>query len=559
MITNNGSAGVYCQNNDTDPRITSNTITGNTRSGVHSRHSSRPILASNVITENGEHGVFCQDGSWPNIGDLANTDIEDNGGNEIHDNGGYDVRNETPNHIMAEGNFWGTTNATTIDSRIHDDEEESWRGSVDYEPFLTDGTRVMTVSVPDTTVGRGASVIVPVNIESATGLGIVAAQITLIYDASIVTATKAVTEGTIASGWSDITYNVTDGQIVIWMAGTTELVGTGALVNISFDVSATTDPGSISPLALLEMLLNEGNVPVTTVDHGVFTVAGMYGDVTDDGSVTSFDASMILRYGVGLIDLNSMQQALADVTDDGTISALDASYVLQYVVGLITSFPAEGGSAPKWASLERSIRLGRSEQWNDGWTISILIDEMDGVLAGEIELIYTGVDVREVRTVDLASEYLSAVNVADGRIQLSFAGARSSAGSGRIVEMVFDGMPVLSIDRARLNEGSIPVQIAEGGIEIPSAYRLSQNCPNPFNPETTIQYDVAQTSTVHLSVYALTGQLVRTLANAAHPAGSYTVAWDGTDSTGRDVASGVYLCRMVSGEFRASRKLLLMK
>ena len=94
---------------------------------------------------------------------------------------------------------------------------------------------------------------------------------------------------------------------------------------------------------------------------------------------------------------------------------------------------------------------------------------------------------------------------------------------------------------------------------VPEGYLLAQNYPNPFNPETTISYDIAKTGTVRVSVYALTGQLVRTLVDGERPAGSYSVTWDGKDDAGRDVASGVYLCRMVAGEYSAVRKLMLVR
>ena len=102
------------------------------------------------------------------------------------------------------------------------------------------------------------------------------------------------------------------------------------------------------------------------------------------------------------------------------------------------------------------------------------------------------------------------------------------------------------------------VEMSEG-VALPSGYALSQNYPNPFNPETTISYDVAKTGTVRLSVYALTGQLVRTLVDGGRAAGRYSVMWDGTDNAGRDVASGVYLCRIAAGEYRAVRKMLLTR
>ena len=64
---------------------------------------------------------------------------------------------------------------------------------------------------------------------------------------------------------------------------------------------------------------------------------------------------------------------------------------------------------------------------------------------------------------------------------------------------------------------------------------------------------------VRLSLYNISGQLIRTLIDGAHPAGSYAIAWDGRNDAGRSVASGVYLCRMIAGEFSAVRKLLLVR
>jgi len=96
-------------------------------------------------------------------------------------------------------------------------------------------------------------------------------------------------------------------------------------------------------------------------------------------------------------------------------------------------------------------------------------------------------------------------------------------------------------------------------VDIPSAFWLYQNRPNPFNPRTTIRYDVAEAGLVRVNVYAVTGQHIRTLVDEEHPAGNYSVAWDGTTHTSRDVASGVYLCRMVCGKFNAVRKLALVR
>jgi plastocyanin len=88
----------------------------------------------------------------------------------------------------------------------------------------------------------------------------------------------------------------------------------------------------------------------------------------------------------------------------------------------------------------------------------------------------------------------------------------------------------------------------------PSSFRLYQNSPNPFNPSTSIRFDIPQTSQVRLVVYNVLGQQVATLANDVRPAGRYTVLFD----AGK-LASGVYLYRLTAGDFVATRRLMLLR
>jgi hypothetical protein len=71
------------------------------------------------------------------------------------------------------------------------------------------------------------------------------------------------------------------------------------------------------------------------------TPSGIYGDVSKNGTVSSYDASLVLQHVVGIIVLTCEQEQMGDVSDDGAISSYDAALVLQYTVGLITKFPAE--------------------------------------------------------------------------------------------------------------------------------------------------------------------------------------------------------------------------
>jgi hypothetical protein len=89
---------------------------------------------------------------------------------------------------------------------------------------------------------------------------------------------------------------------------------------------------------------------------------------------------------------------------------------------------------------------------------------------------------------------------------------------------------------------------------IPEHFALHQNYPNPFNPITKIRYSLPEISYVKLTIYDLTGRLVKTLVNETQQAGEKSVVWNA-----RDVASGIYIYRIQSGEFTQTRKMVLLK
>ena len=95
--------------------------------------------------------------------------------------------------------------------------------------------------------------------------------------------------------------------------------------------------------------------------------------------------------------------------------------------------------------------------------------------------------------------------------------------------------------------------------ETPKAYRLAQNFPNPFNPVTTIRYDVREKGLVSIKVFDVSGRLVRTLVDEVREPGSHAAIWNGWNNEGRQAASGIYFCRMEAGDFRAVRKLVLLR
>jgi flagellar hook assembly protein FlgD len=95
--------------------------------------------------------------------------------------------------------------------------------------------------------------------------------------------------------------------------------------------------------------------------------------------------------------------------------------------------------------------------------------------------------------------------------------------------------------------------------QIPTDFALNQNYPNPFNPSTIIKFSIPQTSPVHITVYNMLGQQIRTLFSGVMEAGVQTVTFDGKDQSGKALSSGTYMYRMTAGTFVQTKKMMLLK
>lgn len=94
---------------------------------------------------------------------------------------------------------------------------------------------------------------------------------------------------------------------------------------------------------------------------------------------------------------------------------------------------------------------------------------------------------------------------------------------------------------------------------IPTEFALKQNYPNPFNPDTKMSFDLPRTQNVSLQVYNILGQHVVTLASGVYEAGSHTVSWNGTNSRGENVPSGIYFYSLRTEEFSKTNKMMLIR
>jgi bacillolysin/thermolysin len=120
----------------------------------------------------------------------------------------------------------------------------------------------------------------------------------------------------------------------------------------------------------------------------------------------------------------------------------------------------------------------------------------------------------------------------------------------------FWGDPLL---RAIVKYDQVTDVAEEEQILLPTPFVLHQNCPNPFNSSTRIDYSLSFPTEVRISVFNILGQKVKMLVDEFQTRGYKTVLWDGTDKSGAQVSSGIYFCKLQAGKFSESKKIVLLK
>ena len=112
-----------------------------------------------------------------------------------------------------------------------------------------------------------------------------------------------------------------------------------------------------------------------------------------------------------------------------------------------------------------------------------------------------------------------------------------------------------------IDEGALenPALGTYNNAQIPKEYILNQNYPNPFNPVTTLRYDLPEDANVNITIYDMMGRVVKTLINDQQSAGYRFTQWNATNNAGSPVPAGLYLYMIQVGEFRQTRKMVLLK
>jgi PKD repeat protein len=311
------------------------------------------------------------------------------------------------------------------------------------------------------------------------------------------------------------------------------------------------------------------------ISAGLIQVDTLYGDVSWNAQVQSYDASLILQDLVDMIELDDMQVTVADVSTDNTLSTLDATLILQYVVGTISTLPYDAGS--QYVASGNVSMDDRGTGPGIPINIPLHISNGSNVYGFEmkVEFDHTLLEFDTLVLTELMDNYLLIYNSdTDGELIVAASGSNPDGETGSFgtltfnVSANFSDETVVSITRLRLNEGPVvenPASMTVSyalGIDselLPHEFALHQNYPNPFNPVTTLRYDLPENGLVTIIIYDMLGREVKTLINQNQDAGYRSVIWNATNDAGQPVSAGIYLYQIQAGEYMQTKKMVLLK
>ncbi|MHB1050903.1 MAG: FlgD immunoglobulin-like domain containing protein [Bacteroidota bacterium] len=302
------------------------------------------------------------------------------------------------------------------------------------------------------------------------------------------------------------------------------------------------------------------------------------GDVTNNFMASALDASWILQNVVKLRPFSPEQYMAGDVnlSSNGTsANAMDAGLILSHLVGKVPYLPWTMPLPPLTnVNGDQPVPLSvilASVSGEVGKKISIPVavpNDLAGLQAAEMEISFdaTMLKVLSVSSSELTKSFMVASNIEDGKVSVAMANAEAVSRGGQILTIEAEILQsaeniVLTADKIMLNDRSVSkvTSVGAGQAEVPTTYALQQNFPNPFNPSTTIEFQLPASGFVELKVYDIAGREVTTLVSDVKNAGTHRIQWNAVDDRGMKVSSGVYFYRISAGQFNQIKKMILLK
>jgi sugar lactone lactonase YvrE len=370
------------------------------------------------------------------------------------------------------------------------------------------------------------------------------------------------------------------------------------LVDVAYDIDPELSPGSVIDVVLQNDVVGDGEGDIVPSDNSPGSIqTGTPGDVAGgdgigDGQLDVLDLVKEIKFVLGTLPLPNpadfeepedeaeadfqaraaFQFYLADLNDDGAVNVLDVVAVINDILGL------EDPPTPKaLRSTPIAIGLNAVYQDEEGRPMIPVTIGSDALIGGaeftfdfDPELMDLGDPVLTGHGTDMTVQSANR----DGRMHVliySATGARVPAGQGVIllvpVTLIDDSaVPTVTLVNVLLAGPQalpLPVNLENAAVRvltIPDAYSLGGNAPNPFNPSTSISYDVPEQAHMTLIIYNVLGQEVIRLVDEVQQAGRYTGTWHGRNAKGALVSSGVYVYRLTSSTgYNEAKRMTLLK
>ncbi|MDD5183648.1 MAG: right-handed parallel beta-helix repeat-containing protein [Paludibacter sp.] len=349
-------------------------------------------------------------------------------------------------------------------------------------------------------------------------------------------------------------------------------------VNKSFDVDATncwwgnnsgpthaTNPGGTGGLISDKVIYS----PWKTTGSG----NPLLGDVSLNGSVQAYDASLVLQSVVSSITLSPLQQTVADVSADGSISAYDASLILQFVAGINSVFPGE----MKSPAVVNDVVLSYGDitrNADNTFTIPVQVENASRSISLDMATTFDAALIEPV-SVTAGSDVtnrLFAYNIdrATGKLRIAIAGTDKLGSHAQVANITFklvgsvgqNTVTTLGIDKFQADEIDYTLSSVSKVIQISDLVsglnqiglnesNMFSVYPNPVQSNSFVRYLVQNNGTpVSISIFDVTGKEVALLVDATHDAGEYSIKLN-------SMKQGIYILKMVSGNKTQLQKVIV--
>ncbi|MCK4966237.1 T9SS type A sorting domain-containing protein, partial [bacterium] len=391
---------------------------------------------------------------------------------------------------------------------------------------------------------------------SFTGKNVFSLQYKIAFDSSQIEAVDIDTSGFTTPVTFE--YYAQAGTLGVSLYGSDTLTGGGYSFNARFHVKGDALRDTTT-LSFVNAFVNEGSPALLSVSTSDVRILPTYGDATLDQTLTSLDASYVLKYTVGEIDFVAAQFERGDVSYNGSVTAYDAWLILQKVVGNIASFPVEDSLLSKVPVTEFIVSIEPVAGSENLAAVKISSKQLvENIAAFEIHLNYKSdaVSFLEYSFAEGMDDLYTVINSKEpGILRLAAVGQPYTELKEDFLVFTFR----ISDDRVKaddfdithfiINETDVLEILGKQFKAVPATYSLHQNYPNPFNPETRIDFQIPKTSDVTLKIFNILGQEIKTLIAEQKQPGFYSIRWDGTNDYGIRVASGMYIYRIKAGTF----------